>query len=545
MSNIKKSSDVVIVGGGLTGYIAAYELAKNNVNVVMLKCGHGASPGISGFNIPNEKGDSVEQYIQDTLLSGRNQCEKKLVDALCNGTTEIEEYLEKIGFKFDHNDDGSMKARKSLGSSYARVVGQGNGSGSKILKLLKDILDKNEHFKTLDQVVAVRIITKNKKAYGVYAYDTKTNNFISIYGKAILLCTGGFAGILPFTSNSKDISGDGAAMALQAGCPLVDVEFIQFEPSSAVWPPQIRGKGMITTLFYEGALMRNGKGERFMLKYSDKAECVNKDILSKAIEKEILDGNATEHGGVWFDASGVDEKRLHDAYQHFIDRYAAVGIDLTREPVELANAAHTALGGVEIDEKCNTAIKGLYCAGEAAGHLHGANRIGGSAGSETLVFGRIAANSILNDIDKLDFNNDIEYKEINAVGETIDNGKLQEYKNTMKNILGKNAGVYRNGNDLKQSYDVLSRMYNEVFNSKCSTDDLVKYNKLQLENDLLVAKSIILAADARKDSCGCHQRLDFTNDPKTNYHTKINYINNDIVVSKIKNETKEEEKCQN
>lgn len=545
MSDINNKTGVIIIGGGLTGHIAAYELTKNNINVCLLKCGLGASPGVSGFNIPKvEKDDSVEKFIEDTVISGRGQGANELVDKLCNGTTKIEKYLEDIGFEFDHNVDGSLKARKSLGSSYARVVGHGNGSGSQILKILIEKLNSNKYFSSLDQVRALRLITKNNKACGVYAYDIKNKKFITLYGKAILLCTGGFAGIFPFTSNSKDISGDGAALALQAGCPLVDTEFVQFEPSSAVWPLAIRGKGMITTLFYEGAIMKNGKGERFMLKYGDKAECVNKDELSKAIEKEIMAGNATEHGGIWFDASGVDEKRLHDAYQPFIDRYAAVGIDLTKEPVELANAAHTALGGVEIDANCRTAIEGLYCGGEAAGHLHGANRIGGSAGSETLVFGQIAAKSIIDDIKNLDLISDIEYTRSVGDGHPIAIEQIDEYKNEMKQLLGKSAGVYRNAIDLNNSYNKLSMIYNEVINAKDTDDVEYMYKKYQLENDLLVTKAIILAALTREDSCGCHQRIDYQIDPKMNYHTCIRYINNDICVSKVNNETGEEEKCQ-
>ena len=545
MSEFNNKTDVIIIGGGLTGHIAAYELTKNNINVCLLKCGLGASPGVSGFNIPNvEKDDSVNRFIEDTIVSGRGQGANELVDTLCNGTTKIEKYLEDIGFEFDHNSDGSLKARKSLGSSYARVVGHGNGSGSQILKLLIGKLNANKYFSTLEQVRALRLITKNNKACGVYAYDIRNKQFVTLYGKAILLCTGGFAGIFPFTSNSKDISGDGAALALQAGCNLVDTEFVQFEPSSAVWPLAIRGKGMITTLFYEGAIMKNGKGERFMLKYGDKAECVNKDVLSKAIEKEIMAGNATEHGGIWFDASGVDKNRLHDAYQPFIDRYAEVGIDLTSEPVELANAAHTALGGVEIDKDCRTAIKGLYCGGEAAGHLHGANRIGGSAGSETLVFGQIAAKSIINDISNYELIDDIEYTNTSEKYFDLSSKQLDEYKNKMKELLGKSAGVYRNATDLKNSYELLSLMYNEVFYSKDSDNTEYMYKKYQLENDLLVTRSIILAALTREDSCGCHQRIDYQIDPKTNYHTSIKYINNDICVSKINNETGEEEKCQ-
>jgi len=528
-------SDVIVIGGGLTGHIAAYELCKAGKKVSMLMCGHGASPRVSGFNIPCvEKEDSVEKFIEDTVVSGRNQADEELVKILCEGTTKLESYLKDIGFEFDYLEDGSLKARKSLGSSYARVVGHGNGSGGQILNIIKHKLAEMENFTLYENTRALRLIKDDEKVQGAYCYQIKEQKLIKLYAKAVLLCGGGFAGIFPFTSNTRDISGDAAAMALQVGCPLVDMEFVQFEPSSAVWPLEIRGKGMITTLFYEGAIMTNGKGERFMLKYGPQAECVNKDVLAQCIEKEILAGNATEHGGVYFDASGVDTARLHDAYQPFIDRYDAVGIDLTKEPVELANAAHTSLGGVKIDNACHSNLKGLYVAGESAGHVHGANRIGGSAGSETMVFGKVASESILNELDNLDVK-EIKFNIEFGNEKTLTSEELDAIKNRYKDILQKSVSVYRNEKQLTQGYNELVDLYAKVKESSISDKAENIYKKLSLENDLLVAQCWVLAAKSRKDSCGCHQRSDYENGPKTNYYTEIMMLNNTISVKNIQN----------
>lgn len=529
------SYDVLVIGGGMTGTVAAYELVKQGKKVRMLRNGLGASPGISGFNICGvEKGDDVNKFIEDTIASGRNQGDRKLVDELCYGSLKIQEYLEDLGFEFDKDETGKMKTRKALGSTYGRVVGQGNHTGALVLKILNEKLQEKDNFEVSENLRALRLLIKNNKAYGAYCYDLENKCFKNIYAKAVLLCSGGFAGIFPFTSNSKDISGDGAAMAYEAGCRLVDMEFVQFEPSSAVWPLEIRGKGMITTLFYEGAIMTNNKGERFMFKYSENGERVNKDVLSLAIEKEILAGNGSEHGGIYFDASGVKEERLHEAYEPFITRYANVGINLCKEPVELSNAAHTSLGGVLIDENCHSDIKGLYVAGEAAGHLHGANRIGGSAGAETLIFSRIAAKAILNDIDNLD-SLQFSYEPIGGLEKELSLNELEELETKRKEALGEGARVLRNNEALEKAYKEVSDILKQIKESKRSDDDEVNFRRISIENNLIASKAILLSAKERKDSCGCHQRSDYPNNPLNNYHTEVFKKDQTMGISLINN----------
>jgi fumarate reductase (CoM/CoB) subunit A len=289
---------------------------------------------------------------------------------------------------------------------------------------------------------------------------------------------------------------------------------------------------MITTLFYEGAVMTDNKGERFMLKYGPEAECVNKDILSLAIEKEVLSGNASPHGGIWFDASGVDAKRLYEAYGPFVQRYKNVGIDLTKEPVELGNAAHTSLGGVKIDENCRSEIRGLYVAGEAAGNIHGANRIGGSAGSETMVFAQIAASAIQKDLKDLNskrINYNYPFKENRALGAE----EIVDFRLKMQNILSEAAGVYRSGEKLEKAVEELKQLIEIVRNSASSGKNETDYQRIRLENDLLVAFSWIRAAEIRQDSCGCHQRSDYPELPEEIYRTEVRMNDKKIEVFKV------------
>ena len=517
----KETCDCLIIGGGLTAHIACLELAKKGHQVIMLRTGAGASPGISGFNIPlAEPADSVGAYIADTVVSGRNQGDPALVEALCKDSVELIAYLEELGFRFDYTGDGRLKFRKSLGSSFGRVVGKGNSSGASIMAVVHKRLKEYDNVVILENTRALRLIKEDAAVCGAYLYDLKKKEFVTARSKAVLMASGGFCGIFPFTSNPEDSSGDGAAMALLAGARLTDLEFIQFEPSSAVYPEAIRGKGMITTLFYEGAVMTNGLGERFMLNYSDQAERVNKDVLSKCIAREILEGRGSPHGGIYFDATGVDRERMHDYYQPFIDRYSAVGIDLLEEPVELGNAAHTALGGILIDETCRTDVEGLFAAGEAAGHLHGANRVGGSAGTETLVFGRRAADAMSAYIDG---------KARPAEGAVaFHRGKVKlreeevfDIREKMRELLGQNLGVFREEKSLEETCAVLRSFYETVRNAPFGEDNEGNYRLLRLENDLLAALALSMSARERKNSCGCHQRLDYPEDPGSSFRTEV------------------------
>ncbi len=533
--NSPVKTDVLIIGGGATGHVAAWEIARTGAEVAMLCTGAGASPGIAGFNVPcADPADSVELFIEDTKASGHGQGGEELTRALCEGAAKLPDYLEKLGFTFDRDPDGRLFARKSLGSSCGRVVGSGNSSGALVLKLLKEKLAGLDNFRVLSPVRAIRLITDGGKVCGAYVYSEKDKSFFNIYAKAVLLCTGGFAGIFPFTSNSKDISGDGIAMAALAGCGLIDMEFVQFEPSSAVWPPEIRGKGVITTLFYEGAVMRNGLGERFMFNYDPRGECVNKDVLSHAIEREIRAGRGTEHGGVWFDASGVDTQRLHDAYEPFVQRYAKVGIDFTSEPVELANAAHTTIGGVCIDSRCRSGLTGLYVAGEAAGHIHGSNRIGGSAGSETLVFGQIAAKSILDDLDRLSLN-EPEPARLLIGAAAMDESRLAKIRESEKSLIGECAGVFRDGETLKKGISAMEALYDELCAAASFGDPEKDCLLLRTQNDTAVALALFNAALARCDSCGSHQRTDYPDPPAESYHTLVRSDNNRFTATKEAN----------
>lgn len=511
---------VLIVGKGLTGLVAAWQLLeqcdKEQLEIEIVSDGSGASPYVHGFNVPLHPADSVDIFKKDTMEGGYGLSNPELVNCLCEDSEEMPALLESLQV-FLEKKDGEYKLLKPLGSTWPRVTGSGNHTGAEIMNRLNALLKSREEVTFTSSARVLRLDVKDGKVQGAVLWDKKKEQFEYREADAVLLANGGFCGIYPFSTNTADSGGDGIAMAYEAGAVLTDMEFIQFEPSVALYPEGVRGKGVITTMFYEGAVLRNGNMERFMKREGDEGpgECVGKDTLAKAIYKEMQEGVPTEHGGVYFDATGVGKEKLLESYDSYVDRYQKVNVDIAKEPFEIAPGAHTSLGGVVVGTTCETNVKGLFAAGEIIGGLHGANRVGGNAGLETLVFGRRAANGIckyLSDVKPIRQREDgisvAEWLGFHTSGEeqkSISLGEIQKIRSKMEELLQSNLFVIRKGADLKKTVTLLEEM-EDYIKSYSSSKNL--FEKIRLENDLICASLLAKAALARKESVGCHVRKD-------------------------------------
>ncbi len=488
------TADVLIIGGGVTARRAAAIVAEK-YSVILAEDGSGASPYIHGLNVPLLKEDSTELFYADTLESGKHQNDKALAKALTDGSLAV---IEEFKNEFDKKNDGTYDLLKPLGSSLPRVAGICGRTGAKILQELRE----SRKYTDLSSTRALKLIKDGDQVIGAWLYDKKEEKFFPVYAKATLIACGGFGGVFPFSTNSKDIGGDGIASAFDAGAELVDMEFIQYEPAVAIYPEAIAGKGIITTMLFEGAVIRNKDGERFM------DEKVGKDVLSVGIYREILKGGATKRGGVYFDMTAVPEDMLLGKYKDYFDRYARVGIDIRKTPVEIMPAPHTTMGGIRIDDKCRSTVKGLFAAGEAAGGLHGANRLGGNAGLEVLVFGDIAGRSILEFLDKG------LYTESTSVqnDEYTDTAWDPSAERTKLHAICKNTlGVIKNGENMSAS----ARELEDII--KTASAHLDSYNGIRLYNDAVTVKLVLNAALIRKESIGSHIREDSKEDKGEKY----------------------------
>ena len=480
-------TDALVIGGGLTALRCA-EILSEKYNTLVISDGSGASPYIHGICIPLSDEDSVECFVEDTLKSGRYQADETLVRTLCEGAQALTQ-----DFDFDRRDDGSYDLLRPLGSSVARVASVREHTGAFVMGKIRS--QKRFEEKKLR---ALRLLVKEGRVCGALCYDRETDSFVTISARCVCLATGGFGGIFPFSTNTSDIGGDGIAMAYLAGASLRDMEFIQYEPTAALSPESLLGKSVITTMLYEGATFRNGRGEPFL-----HVERVDKDILSKAIYREILHGQTTENGGVYYDATAVPREVLMHKYKSYYERYRNAGVDITSEMMEVAPAPHTTLGGVVIDTKCHTTIRRLFAMGEVTGGLHGANRLGGNAGLETLVFGKIAGESAVAFLDA-DNTPMPELTDVACKNQPCDCAQIH----TRVRIIAKNAlGVIRNGENLSHAREELLSLI-ETISPYLAEKGYYSFDAMRAYNDALTILLAIESALRRKSSLGAHERDD-------------------------------------
>ena len=503
-------TDVLIIGGGLAGLRSAEVCTENGLDVTVICNGLGASPFVHGISMPLLKEDSPELFYQDTLKSGYFHNDKKLVKVLCEKSVSL---LSE--FEFDKKD-GDYDLLKALGSSLPRVAFINKNTGASVINGIKN---KAKH-KTISNVRAYELIKKGDTVIGAKCFDIENKVHFKIYSKAVILSCGGFGGVFPFSTNSKDISGDGIAMAYEIGATIKDLEFIQFEPTVAVSPKNLVGKSVITTMLYEGAVIRNKLGERFMDERQDK------DALSLGIYNEISKGLGTENDGVFYDMTKVDKQLLTNKYSNYFKRYEQVGIDISTTPVEIAPAPHTTMGGVAINENCQTTIKGLFACGEITGGLHGANRLGGNAGLEVLVFGKIAGETCSQFVRENKFSvvDDSDTIIDDYVDTTI-------YENSVRNIAYESLNVVKNTEKMSTAIEKCNSLLEEIN----TINKPNSYNLIRVKNNLTTIKLVLETCLLRTysvGSCKIEGLENFSPEKHNAYSICVSKINNQSVYKK-------------
>ena len=517
LENRLYKTGVLVIGGGLTGLRAALAAAEAGETVTIVWKGKGASPGIMGFNVPVGPEDSVEIFIEDTMQSGMNINSKKLVRILAEEAEPTLRDLENRGMMFAKDDSG-YHLLQPLGCSYPRLVHYNSSTGIEIGKLLlKDIEQK--------KVIIVRhtmmtdLLVHEGKIVGACGINMKEGKFVGFYAKAVILTTGGCGTLYPVTTYPSDIACDGYGMAYRAGAEFVDMEFIQFEPCCFVTPEPMKGHPIPTTTLMAGGQLRNGHGEDILARHGLKADTrLQKDILSRAMRKELQEGRGTEHGGLLLDISMLPHDMIVVNHAIFYNPALKAGVDLTKDPAEVAPAAHTSIGGIKINENCKTSIEGLYAAGEVVGGIHGANRIGGHAGTETVVFGAIAGTSAA------EYALSFQLDKTDDAFKDLFRGKEKEYehrrtektaaiypltiKQHIQQIMQRQAGIIRNEASLTSALAEFRKIENQfsglsVANGKESLEIYV------IENMTAAAQLIIIAALTRIESRGVHYRDDY------------------------------------
>jgi succinate dehydrogenase / fumarate reductase flavoprotein subunit len=394
------SYDVLVLGAGGAGMRAAIAAAEQGCNVgvvcksllgkahtVMAEGGIAAALG----NVDSE--DSWEVHFGDTLRGGAMLNNWRMVELYSHEVIDRVLELEQWGGVFDRTKGGRISQRAFGAHSWRRLAHIGDRTGLELIRTLQDRLVHTKGVTVHMETTLTRLLKDGDRVAGAFGYQRATGEFVLIRAKSVVMATGGWGRMFRITSNSWEGTGDGAAMAYEAGAELKDMEFVQFHPTGMVWPPGARGILVTEAVRGEGGILRNRQGERFMERYDPiKKDLSSRDIVARSIFKEVQAGRGSPHGGAFLDVTHLGaetiRRRLPSMYEQF---HSLAGVDITKESMEVAPTIHYTMGGINVEaETAATTVPGLYAAGEVAAGLHGANRLGGNSLGDILVFGRRA-----------------------------------------------------------------------------------------------------------------------------------------------------------
>ncbi|MFI0514403.1 fumarate reductase/succinate dehydrogenase flavoprotein subunit [Streptomyces sp. WSLK1-5] len=431
--------DVVVVGAGGAGLRAAIEARERGArtavickslfgkaHTVMAEGGIAASMGNANSH------DNWQVHFRDTMRGGKFLNQWRMAELHAREAPDRVWELETWGALFDRTKDGRISQRNFGGHEYPRLAHVGDRTGLELIRTLQQKIvslqqqDKREtgdyesRLKVYQECTVTRVLKDGSRVSGVFAYDRETGRFFVLEAPAVVIATGGIGKSFKVTSNSWEYTGDGHALALLAGAPLLNMEFVQFHPTGMVWPPSVKGILVTESVRGDGGVLRNSEGKRFMFdyvpdvfkeKYAESEEegdrwyedpdnnrrppeLLPRDEVARAINSEVKAGRGSPHGGVFLDVSTrmpaeVIRRRLPSMYHQFKE---LADVDITAEPMEVGPTCHYVMGGiaVESDTAAARGVPGLFAAGEVAGGMHGSNRLGGNSLSDLLVFGRRA-----------------------------------------------------------------------------------------------------------------------------------------------------------
>ena len=431
--------DVVVVGAGGAGLRAAIEARERGARTaVICKSLFGkahtvmAEGGIAAAMGNVNSGDDWQVHFRDTMRGGKFLNQWRMAELHAQEAPQRVWELETWGALFDRTEDGRISQRNFGGHEYPRLAHVGDRTGLELIRTLqqkivslqqedkKETGDYESRLKVYQECTVTRILKDGSRVSGVFAYERETGRFFVLEAPSVVIATGGIGKSFKVTSNSWEYTGDGHALALLAGAPLLNMEFVQFHPTGMVWPPSVKGILVTESVRGDGGVLRNSEGKRFMFdyvpdvfkeKYAESEEegdrwyedpdhnrrppeLLPRDEVARAINAEVKAGRGSPHGGVFLDVSTrmpaeVIRRRLPSMYHQFKE---LADVDITAEPMEVGPTCHYVMGGIAVDSDTAAArgVPGLFAAGEVAGGMHGSNRLGGNSLSDLLVFGRRA-----------------------------------------------------------------------------------------------------------------------------------------------------------
>lgn len=493
MRNIYK---MIIVGSGLAGLSTAARLvAAGETDIAIVTSGYGGTPYIAALNAvltPNPWGDSAGQHAQDMFQAGYRINDVSLVTEMCAAAPRCVELLQQWGVEFAVKD-GKLQRRHASGSQYPRSLCQTSDLlGKQLISKLWDLLLR-AGVTFFSETICIDVLTEENSVRGITVTDLSGANCRNIYAPVVIAAWGGIGNLFPDSTYPGDIDGRALAMAYEAGASLIDLEFLEFEPMVSIWPPDAKGEPCPTAMLGEGASLRNGDGERFLLKIRPQGEAgAPKTLINRAIWKELADGKGSPHGGVYVDLRHIPVAILK-GYPWFYHRITEAGLDLTQELLEVGPVAHSYSGGMKVSADYQTTVKGLFAVGEAMGGIHGACRLAGNAATQALVSGILGAEGVLRGdfrpIRHLDYQ--LRYAANREVRERVTAEVHQ--------IVGRALGAQRNRAGLEAGNQEITAL---LTHPDTMTDTLARQTAWS-------ARLMMTSASLRRESRGSHFRSDY------------------------------------
>ena len=514
-SNQSLQFDVIIVGSGGAGLSLALSLPEHYRIAILAKSNltdastYYAQGGVAAVL---DQSDSIQQHIDDTLIAGAHLCEKQAVEHTVEGGKPSVDFLLKHGVQFTLDEHEQLHLTREGGHSQRRIIHSADATGKAISTTLVQRVQEKQNIQIFENYVAIDLITKHKlghidqenRALGLYALDEQSEQVITFLAPFTALACGGAMKAYLYTSNPDIATGDGIAMAYRAGCRVANMEFNQFHPT-CLYHPQARSFLITEAMRGEGAYLRLPDGERFMLRFDERAELAPRDIVARAIDYEIK-RLGIRH--VWLDITHQPETFVKEHFPTLYERLLELGIDITKEMIPVVPAAHYTCGGVMVDDHSQTDISGLYAIGETSyTGLHGANRMASNSLLECFVYGMSAAEHI-----QAQFTSEFQAPTVaawdasqveNPDEDVVILQNWDELRQTMWNYVG----IVRTTKRLERALNRIQMLKSEI--TEYYQDYHVSKNLIELRNLVLVSEMIVRCAMQRKESRGLHYTLDY------------------------------------
>lgn len=516
--------DFLVIGSGVAGMSYALQVAESGKGKVALVCKSNieeantskAQGGIA--SVTNLKVDNFEKHIHDTMVAGDYISDPAAVEQVVKNAPAGIQRLVQWGVKFDKTADGEFDLHREGGHSEFRILHHADDTGFEIQRGLIEAVRRHPNITLLEHHFAVEIITQHHlgievtrrtpdiECYGAYVLDPDTGRINTLLSKVTVLATGGVGAVYSTTTNPNIATGDGIAMAYRAKATVADMEFVQFHPTALYNPKEAHPAFLITEAMRGyGGILRLPGGAEFMHKYDHRLSLAPRDIVARAIDKEM------KIHGIDHVCLDVTHKDPEETRKHFPNIYAkclSMGIDITRQYIPVVPCAHYMCGGIKVDLNAQSSIHRLYAIGECScTGLHGGNRLASNSLSEAVVYAEAAAKHSLEHVDEYEFNNQV--PEWNDEGTLSNEEKVliaQDIKEVGQ-IMSNYVGIVRSDLRLKRAWTRLDLLYEEteeLFKRVKATPDLC-----ELRNMINVGYLITRWAIERKESRGLHYTIDY------------------------------------